>query len=86
MEHGLHGYADNEAIDDDLTIAGFTDAIYTTVELPFAAASAGDVALGYCLGTPLRLEIEVASPRRSRTVIQRAAAWRCRNVLGRPDQ
>jgi SAM-dependent methyltransferase len=55
---GLHGYADNEAIDDDLTTAGFTDAIYTTVEKRFAADSARDVAIGYCLGTPLRAEIE----------------------------
>jgi SAM-dependent methyltransferase len=55
---GLHGYADNEAIDDDLTTAGFTDAIYTTIEKPFVAASARDVAIGYCLGTPLRAEIE----------------------------
>jgi hypothetical protein len=59
IAHGLHGYADNEAIDDDLTSAGFTDAIYTTVELPFAAPSAADVAAAYCLGTPLRSELEV---------------------------
>ena len=50
----LHGYADNEVVDDDLTVAGFTDAIYTTVDLPYAAASAHDAAIGYCLGTPLR--------------------------------
>lgn len=55
---GLYGYSNNEHIDDDLTAAGFTDAIYTTVELPFAAASAHEVAIGYCLGTPLRSEIE----------------------------
>jgi ubiquinone/menaquinone biosynthesis C-methylase UbiE len=55
---GLHGYADNEAIDDDLTDAGFTDAIYTAVEMPFAAASAREIATGYCLGTSLRHEIE----------------------------
>ncbi len=54
----LHGYADNEVVDDDLTLAGFTDAIYTTVDLPYFAASARDAALGYCLGTPLRHEIE----------------------------
>jgi ubiquinone/menaquinone biosynthesis C-methylase UbiE len=55
----LHGYADTDAIDDDLTEAGFTDAIYTTVELPFAAASAHDVATGYCLGTSLREDLEL---------------------------
>ena len=54
----LHGYADSEAIDDDLTDAGFTDAVYTSVDLPFAAASARDVAVGFCLGTDLRQEIE----------------------------
>jgi SAM-dependent methyltransferase len=54
----LHGYADTDAIDDDLTDAGFTDAIYTTVELPFAAASAREVATGYCLGTKLRTDLE----------------------------
>jgi SAM-dependent methyltransferase len=58
----LHGCADIEIIDDKLTEAGFTDAIYTSVDLPFAAASAHDVAIGYCLGTPLRLEIEARAP------------------------
>ena len=58
IANSVHGYADNEMIDDDLTTAGFTDAIYTTVELPFAAASAHDVATGYCLGTPLRSDLE----------------------------
>ncbi len=58
----LHGYADNEAIDDELTAAGFTDAIYTAVVLPYVADSAHDVAIGYCLGTPLRAEIELRVP------------------------
>jgi SAM-dependent methyltransferase len=59
VAHVFHGYADNEVVDDDLTAAGFTDAIYTTVELPFAAASARDAATGYCLGTPLYTELEL---------------------------
>ncbi len=54
----LHGYADNDRVDDDLTEAGFTDAIYTSVELPFVVASARDAALGYCLATGLRGELE----------------------------
>ena len=58
ISNDLHGYANTEAIDDDLTEAGFTDAIYTAVELPYAAASAGDAAVGYCLGTGLRTAIE----------------------------
>lgn len=54
----LHGYADNEMIDNDLTAAGFTDAVYTTVDLSYVARSARDTAIGFCLGTPLRGEIE----------------------------
>lgn len=54
----LFGYGDTEIIDEDLTKAGFTDAIYTSVDLPFVAASARDVAVGYCLGTALQPELE----------------------------
>jgi ubiquinone/menaquinone biosynthesis C-methylase UbiE len=72
--HALHGFADNEMIDDDLTAAGFTDAIYTTVEMPFAAASAREVAIGYCLGTPLRIEIEARAPGDAEQAIQAAVA------------
>jgi SAM-dependent methyltransferase len=66
----LHGYAGADAIDDDLTDAGFTDAIYTTVELPFAAASARDVATGYCLGTSLRSDLEPRTDGNTEPVIQ----------------
>lgn len=58
LGHGLHGYGDSETIDDDLTQAGYTDAIYTAVDLPFAAASGRDVAMAYCAGTPLKHQIE----------------------------
>jgi SAM-dependent methyltransferase len=57
VARGLHGYSDTTMIDDDLTEGGFTDAIYTVVELPFAAASAHEVATGWCLGTGLRAEL-----------------------------
>jgi SAM-dependent methyltransferase len=70
----LHGYADNETIDDDLTAAGFTDAIYSSVELPYAAASAYDAAAGYCLGTPLRVEIEARAPGETERVTRSVAA------------
>lgn len=65
---GKHGYSNSEAIDNDLTAAGFTDAIYTTVDVPFAAASARDAAIGYCLGTRLRDEIERRFPLGTDTV------------------
>ena len=70
----LHGYADPDTIDNDLTEAGFTDAIYTSLDLPFTAASASDVAAGYCLGTPLRCEIEVRAPGESERVTASVAA------------
>jgi SAM-dependent methyltransferase len=70
----LHGYGDNEVIDEDLTDAGFTDAIYAVVDLPYAAASAWDAALGYCLGTNLRVEIEMRAPGQMDRVTRFAAA------------
>jgi SAM-dependent methyltransferase len=72
--HILHGYSDNEVIDDDLTEAGFTDAIYTVVDLPYAVASALDAAVGYCLGTGLRSEIEVRAPGDTDRVTRAAAS------------
>ncbi len=69
----LHGYAEIKAVDDDLTVAGFTDAIYTTVDLPYAAVSAHDAALGYCIGTPLRQEIEARASGASEQVVEAVA-------------
>lgn len=54
----LFGYAGTEVIDDDLTQAGFTDAVYTALDLPFTAKSAQEVAIGFCMGTDLRVDIE----------------------------
>ena len=51
-----------------------TDAIYTTVELPYAAASARDAAVDYCLSTPLRLEIEFRTPGEAELVTQATVA------------
>jgi SAM-dependent methyltransferase len=70
----LHGYADTDAIDDDLTDADFTDAIYTTVDLPFAAACARDVAAGYCLGTSLRGDLELRTAGNTEPMLQAVTA------------
>ncbi len=70
----LHGSAENEAVDDDLTLAGFADAIYTIVDKPYAAASARDAATGYCLGTPLRAEIEARANGDTASVVEAVAA------------
>jgi SAM-dependent methyltransferase len=70
----LHGYGENDRVDDDLTEAGFTDAIYTSVELPYVAACAREAALGYCLGTGLRSELEARAPGDVASVVEAAAA------------
>jgi SAM-dependent methyltransferase len=72
LRHVLHGYSNTDLIDDHLTEVGFTDAIYTTVELPYIAASARDAALGYCLGTPLRAEIEARAPGETESAVRAA--------------
>lgn len=74
LSHALHGYADNQTIDDDLTEAGFTDAIYTSVDLTYAAASARVAAIGYCLGTKLRQEIEARAPGQAERVADEVTA------------
>jgi len=70
----LHGYAENEAVDDDLTLAGFANAIYTIVNRPYEAASARDAAMGYCLGTPLCAEIEARGTGGTAPVVEAVAA------------
>nr|WP_315593122.1 methyltransferase domain-containing protein [uncultured Cupriavidus sp.] len=53
-----HGYHDIAVIRDELTRAGFAGIEIATREKLSYAASARDVATAYCLGTPLRNEIE----------------------------
>ncbi|PLP99796.1 class I SAM-dependent methyltransferase [Cupriavidus pauculus] len=53
-----HGYHDVAMIRDELRRAGFVDIQIDTREKVSAAASARGVAVAYCLGTPLRNEIE----------------------------
>jgi SAM-dependent methyltransferase len=53
-----HGYHDADRVTADLTTARFGDIRVETVELDCTARSAGDLARGYCRGTPLRPEIE----------------------------
>jgi SAM-dependent methyltransferase len=53
-----HGYADPDAVVADLRVAGLECAAVDSITLEGQAASAADVAAGYCTGTPLRAEIE----------------------------
>lgn len=52
-----HGYADPEAVRADVEAAGLVVAALDRVALTGRAASARDLAEGYCLGTPLRFEL-----------------------------
>jgi ubiquinone/menaquinone biosynthesis C-methylase UbiE len=53
-----HGYHDVRKIGGELTAAGFTSIAVDTVAATSRAASARDVAIAFCQGTPLRNEIE----------------------------
>ena len=53
-----HGYADPEAVAADARAGGFDLVTVETVSLEGRAASAADIATGFCTGTPLRAEIE----------------------------
>ncbi len=56
-----HGYHDHGAITADLAVAGFTGPpSFEQVEAISTAPDALHVATAYCLGTPLRAEIEAA--------------------------
>ena len=53
-----HGYADRAVIEADLRKAGFTDVVIETVTMSSEAPAARHPAMAYCMGTPLRNEIE----------------------------
>lgn len=53
-----HGYHDAQSVASDLATARFRRNHVETVRLDCTGRSAGDLARGYCRGTPLRPEIE----------------------------
>jgi ubiquinone/menaquinone biosynthesis C-methylase UbiE len=53
-----HGYHDVARIREELTAGGFTDISVETIDHTSRAASARDVAVAFCQGTPMRNEIE----------------------------
>jgi SAM-dependent methyltransferase len=53
-----HGYSDADRIEGDLAAGGLLVDDIETVTLAGHAASAADVAVGFCTGTPIRAEIE----------------------------
>jgi SAM-dependent methyltransferase len=56
-----HGYADPEAVTADLRAGGLEPLTVERVTLP-GTSTAADVARGFCLGTPVRGEIERRAP------------------------
>jgi SAM-dependent methyltransferase len=53
-----HGYSDPDAVVADVRAGGFDDVALETVTVEGHAASAADLATGYCTGTPVLAEIE----------------------------
>ena len=67
------GYHDEERIRGALETAGFQTVQIERVALPTQAASAADAAIGLCMGSPLRGEIEARSPDGLQAVVDAAA-------------
>ena len=63
-----HGYADVDTVIGDLRDGGFTSVDVETITL-VGRASAGDVATGFCTGTPLRPAIEARGELAAATAI-----------------
>jgi ubiquinone/menaquinone biosynthesis C-methylase UbiE len=64
MARTPHGHHDVGAIRADLAAAGFASIAAEAVDGTSRGASARDVAIAYCQGTPLRNEIEARDPSR----------------------
>ena len=67
-----HGYHDVERIRGELKAAGFTDVSVEPVDARSKAPSPRDPAVGYCQGTPLRIEIEARDKSRMEEATTRA--------------
>ena len=68
------GYNDPDAIRRSLSDAGFADVEIETVARVTPAGSAGQLAMGMCLGSPLRAEIDARRPGQVEVVAQTVAA------------
>jgi SAM-dependent methyltransferase len=69
-----HGHHDIAVIRDGLAGAGFAPIVVETVERRGRAPSHRDPAVGFCLGSPLRNEIEARDPGRLDRAVEAAAA------------
>jgi ubiquinone/menaquinone biosynthesis C-methylase UbiE len=62
-----HGYPDPAVVVSDIRSAGFEEVSLETITLRSPPASAADVAVGFCTGTPLRAAIEARADLASTT-------------------
>ena len=68
-----HGYHDVDLIRDEVSKAGFSDIVITTIADSANAASPKQAAIAYCQGTPLRNEIEARNAALLEEITDRAA-------------
>ena len=68
-----HGYYDEQLIREELSLAGFADIDFESVEGTSDAPSPRHPAIAYCQGTPLRNEIEARDPARLEEATDHAA-------------
>lgn len=68
-----HGYHDTGQVRRDLIQAGYSDITITTLQEVSRTATARDAAVAYCMGTPLRNEIEARDGARLDLVTDLAA-------------
>jgi SAM-dependent methyltransferase len=69
-----HGHHDTARIRDELSAAGLRTVAVETIHHTSKAKSAGDVAIAYCQGTPLRNEIVARDPSRLEEATKTAEA------------
>jgi SAM-dependent methyltransferase len=74
VERVPHGHGDPGVTTAELRAAGFSAVEVETVELPSRAPSAADPAIGFCQGSPLRMQIEARDATRLREITDAATA------------
>jgi SAM-dependent methyltransferase len=74
IERVPHGHGDADVTLAELRAAGFSTAEVEIVELPSRAPSAADPAIGFCQGSPLRMQIEARDAARLHEITDAATA------------
>ncbi|MDP9106210.1 MAG: methyltransferase domain-containing protein [Candidatus Eremiobacteraeota bacterium] len=74
IERVPHGHGDADVTTAALRAAGFSTVGVEIVELPSRAPSAADAAIGFCQGSPLRMEIEARDAARLHEITDATAA------------